>query len=507
MGGRRVVRTAHWPHGNRHAGHHVCDWSRRIHRHRVGQGSGRPSAIASSASRTPSRRPSACAAPERSRSWATCSSRVRGRTRLQLTGSFTFHRIAVDGSRVTRRRAASITRARVLMDAHLLDAVAAGATRRIVYVADTSCYGATGPRPITEDAPPRAFAWGRCLTPALERLDGYFVAGQPIVAAFPGWVYGNGGWFRERVIEPVMAGRRVLLFGKTGPWLSPIHVEDCARALVHLAERGEPGGRYFLVNHDPIRLHAFAERSPGLRTVHCVSCECPPWPPGSWSVRFSPTTSRPMRCSRTSDCAGSASASSIPRSSRGSSKSSEPSMSNGVDRRTVPLGTGESFDTVGRAAPRGRPGIRVSLLATFALVAIVSVDGTIGHAQVAQGTVGAEAEASGPTVSVMNLDVTLDPFTLRPAKGASRATRLAIRWDRSVQPPAITRPGARARSKTRIVAGAILGSVGGFFAGGFLGAHIEGDRCNCDDPGVRGFLIGAPIGAVVGGIVGGKLLF
>ena len=36
---------------------------------------------------------------------------------------------AVDGPRVTRRRAASNTRARVLMDAHLLDAVAAGATR------------------------------------------------------------------------------------------------------------------------------------------------------------------------------------------------------------------------------------------------------------------------------------------------------------------------------------------------------------------------------------------
>jgi uncharacterized protein len=166
---------------------------------------------------------------------------------------------AVDGPRVTRRRAASITRARVLMDAHLLDAVAAGATRRIVYVADTSCYGATGPRPVTEDTPPQPSAWGRCLAPALERVDGYIVAGQPIVAAFPGWVYGNGGWFRERVIDPVLSGRRVLLFGKTGPWTSPIHVEDCARALVHLAERGEPGGRYFLVNRNPIRLHDFAE--------------------------------------------------------------------------------------------------------------------------------------------------------------------------------------------------------------------------------------------------------
>jgi len=165
----------------------------------------------------------------------------------------------VRGPRLTRRRAASITRARVLMDAHLLDAVAAGATRRIVYVADTSYFGATGPRPITEDEPPRPSACGQCLTPALDRLDGYAVAGLPIVTAFPGWVFGNASWFRERVIEPVMAGRRVLQFGKTGPWVSPIHVHDCARALVHLAGCGEAGGRYFLVNSDPIRLHEFAE--------------------------------------------------------------------------------------------------------------------------------------------------------------------------------------------------------------------------------------------------------
>jgi nucleoside-diphosphate-sugar epimerase len=80
----------------------------------------------------------------------------------------------------------------------------------------------------------------------------------PIVTAFPGWIYGNASWFRRRVIEPVMSGRRVLHFGSTGPWVSPIHVEDCARGLVHLAERGEVGGRYFIVNSDPIRLHDFA---------------------------------------------------------------------------------------------------------------------------------------------------------------------------------------------------------------------------------------------------------
>src|SRR5262249_47215153 len=90
------------------------------------------------------------------------------------------------------------------------------------------------------------------------RVDGYVVAGLPIVRAFPGWVYGNGSWFRDRIIEPVMTGRRVLQFGTTGPWVSPIHVHDCARALVHLAEHGDPGGRYFLVNRHPIRMHEFA---------------------------------------------------------------------------------------------------------------------------------------------------------------------------------------------------------------------------------------------------------
>jgi len=163
-----------------------------------------------------------------------------------------------DGARVGWQRAAFIMRSRVLMDAHLLDAVAAGTTRRIVYVADVSYYGTTGPRPITEDEPPRPSPWGRCLAPALDRLDGYVLAGLPIITAFPGWIYGNASWFRERVIEPVMAGRRVLQFGTGGPWVSPIHVEDCARALVHLAEHAEAGGRYFVVNSDPIRMDEFA---------------------------------------------------------------------------------------------------------------------------------------------------------------------------------------------------------------------------------------------------------
>ena len=51
---------------------------------------------------------------------------------------------------------------------------------------------------------------------------------------------------------------------------------------------------------------------------------------------------------------------------------------------------------------------------------------------------------------------------------------------------------------------AVLGAVGGFAIGGFFGAKIEGDRCQCGDRGLKGGVIGAHIGAVAGGILGAR---
>jgi hypothetical protein len=102
---------------------------------------------------------------------------------------------------------------------------------------------------------------------------------------------------------------------------------------------------------------------------------------------------------------------------------------------------------------------------------------------------------------------------------AARDVRLTLPADsdrvdaRTGLPPlsaaARAQSGARQqrRSVGRVILGAAVGTVGGFFAGGYLGAKIEGNDCNCDDPGFKGFLIGAPIGAVAGGILGGLFLF
>jgi hypothetical protein len=38
-------------------------------------------------------------------------------------------------------------------------------------------------------------------------------------------------------------------------------------------------------------------------------------------------------------------------------------------------------------------------------------------------------------------------------------------------------------------------------------AAIEGDRCHCDDPGLVGALVGAPVGMAAGSILGWHFLF
>jgi hypothetical protein len=56
-------------------------------------------------------------------------------------------------------------------------------------------------------------------------------------------------------------------------------------------------------------------------------------------------------------------------------------------------------------------------------------------------------------------------------------------------------------TKASIIA---LAALGGFAGGGIAGAAMENVAapCKCDDPGLIGFVIGAPAGAVVGGLLG-----
>jgi hypothetical protein len=70
--------------------------------------------------------------------------------------------------------------------------------------------------------------------------------------------------------------------------------------------------------------------------------------------------------------------------------------------------------------------------------------------------------------------------------------------------PRLTQQPARDSRSARIakrIVGGVVGGGGGFLVGGLVGSKLE-PSCGCDDPGLRGFLIGAPIGAVLGAVAG-----
>jgi len=94
--------------------------------------------------------------------------------------------------------------------------------------------------------------------------------------------------------------------------------------------------------------------------------------------------------------------------------------------------------------------------------------------------------------------------TLMTAAGgpiASTAARLVAVDSPAVQPGRSSATPSRRGRAARKAIGAVAGGVGGFFAGGFIGAKLEPD-CRCDDPGLKGFLFGAPIGAALGAVLG-----
>jgi nucleoside-diphosphate-sugar epimerase len=172
------------------------------------------------------------------------------------------------GGRVTDARARRYRDERLDMDEALLGALDPALVDRIVYVAGTSYYGDLARETLhDESAEPHPRGWGPYIAPALEALAAQRFRGLPIVEAFPGWVYGPGSWFGEYVLAPLRAGKPLVGLSGRPRLASLVHVDDCARALLHLLEAGENGARYFVVDDAPVetdRLGELAARVMGV---------------------------------------------------------------------------------------------------------------------------------------------------------------------------------------------------------------------------------------------------
>ena len=152
------------------------------------------------------------------------------------------------GSRVTHARAVDYGHRRIQADTMLLDSLQPEKMKKIVFVCGTSYYGHQGLDLHQEENTPNPKGWGPFIGPAIEMLSDYTERGWPIVQAFPGWVYGPGSWYEEYQLIPLSKQKPVVRLGGRPQVASPVHVLDCARALLHLLDHGRSGQRYFIVD-------------------------------------------------------------------------------------------------------------------------------------------------------------------------------------------------------------------------------------------------------------------
>jgi nucleoside-diphosphate-sugar epimerase len=156
------------------------------------------------------------------------------------------------GEKVTRQRAEKFREQRVMMDRMLLDSLRKDTVQRIVYVGGTSYYGHQGEKMVDEDVRPNPKGWGPYVAPAIEMLDQYVAQGLPIIQGFPSWVYGPGSWYQEYQLETLSQHKPVVGLRGYNLTISVSHIEDTARALLHLMDHGEIGKRYFIADDQPI---------------------------------------------------------------------------------------------------------------------------------------------------------------------------------------------------------------------------------------------------------------
>lgn len=129
-------------------------------------------------------------------------------------------------------------RANVRLLAHLVQRLP---NVHLVYVSGTLMYGDRGEDDCDESTPLRPGSFAREYARAEEPwVRGQNSADLGITIVRPPWVIGPGSWFRNFYLRPAALRGAVPVYGPGSNWMSLLDVEDCAGAILHLAE-GAPG--------------------------------------------------------------------------------------------------------------------------------------------------------------------------------------------------------------------------------------------------------------------------
>lgn len=149
--------------------------------------------------------------------------------------------------------------------------------RQSVYVAGASYYGDTGDAPAVEEQAPVPRGTGPFIAPAIDLAHRYGERGLPTIVTHPGAVYGPESWLPQLILEPLHRGKMIPSVKGYDPRISVIHVEDCARAMLHLLEHGEAGEDYFITDDMPVTLGDILEIASEITGIQPRTRAFPRW--------------------------------------------------------------------------------------------------------------------------------------------------------------------------------------------------------------------------------------
>ena len=118
----------------------------------------------------------------------------------------------------------------------LINAAMEGQIRGLLLTFGVLGYGEHGEDWVDETTPMAPLGYGRFIGAARDQLKHLAESKRlPATFMFPGWVYGNGGWFKEQLL-PGLEQDQARLVGAGGNYISFVHAEDLAEAYVLAAE-------------------------------------------------------------------------------------------------------------------------------------------------------------------------------------------------------------------------------------------------------------------------------
>ncbi|GAA3400223.1 NAD-dependent epimerase/dehydratase family protein [Paenibacillus hodogayensis] len=151
------------------------------------------------------------------------------------------------GKKVTKKVALSYADGHLQLTKRLFEAIDPQQLKRLIFVGGTSYFGDSGNKsPKTESFQAEPKGWGPYISPSIKYAKEKITEGYPASIVYPAQIYGPSSWMEQLYLQPLFTNKPVTSLKGYSPYFSPIHIEDCARAFLHLIEYGEIGEDYII---------------------------------------------------------------------------------------------------------------------------------------------------------------------------------------------------------------------------------------------------------------------